>query len=231
MTLIETVKLPGSAAQAWELLAGGRGALRLTPGLTVGEGGRGTLRVVIAGHSVTYRGYARQHIEEEGRHLTWTLSGKEVRGTGRAHAEVRARFRDDPGGGSDLRLTVLVDGRGRLGEIAEADLDRAVSSVITRFRRAVAKELGEESPPVRPSAPAKAAPGSRSAPAEARRRAENRRGEPAPGPGPRPGRIEVVPQSPATGWRSGTSLKGGVAAVGALAVGVAALVLWRARRH
>ncbi|MGC2191689.1 MAG: hypothetical protein WA751_05095, partial [Candidatus Dormiibacterota bacterium] len=151
MTLIETLKLPGTAARAWDLLAIRHGALRLAPGLTVGEDGRGTLRVVIAGHSVTYRGYARQHIEEEGRHLTWTLSGKEVRGTGRAHAEVRARFRDDPAGGSDLRLTVLVDGRGRLGELPEADLDRAVGSVIARFRRAVAKELGETAPAPTPA--------------------------------------------------------------------------------
>ncbi|MGC1907979.1 MAG: hypothetical protein WA809_00025 [Candidatus Dormiibacterota bacterium] len=215
MTLIETVKLPGTASRAWDLLATRHGALRLSPGLTVGEDGRGTLRVVIAGHSVTYRGYARQHIEEEGRHLTWTLSGKEVRGTGRAHAEVRARFRDDPGGGSDLRLTVLVEGRGRLGEISQADLDRAVESVIARFRRAVAKELG---PAERASRPVRPAAGS--APERALHGTAAQPQRPVP-------RIEVMPPSPPTRkWM----VPGGAAAVGALAVGVAALIFWRSRR-
>ncbi|MGC1183655.1 MAG: hypothetical protein WBA31_00705 [Candidatus Dormiibacterota bacterium] len=220
MTLIETVQLPSSAAQAWGLLAEQAGALRLTPGLAVGEDGKGTLRVVIGGHSVTYRGYARQHIEEAGRHLTWTLSGKEVRGTGRAHAEVRARFRDDPDGGCDLRLTVLVEGRGRLGEINETELNRAISSVITRFKRAVAKDLGEAAPSQRP-APARAAGGTATTPPPASTPSS---------PRPAPVRIEVVPPTPpaASSWHGvGT----GAAAVLALAVGVAALVVWRSRRR
>jgi hypothetical protein len=215
VTLIETVKLPGTAARAWDLLATSHGALRLAPGLTVGEDGRGTLRVVIAGHSVTYRGYARQHVEEEGRHLTWTLSGKEVRGTGRAHAEVRARFRDEPGGGSDLRLTVLVEGRGRLGELSEADLERAVGSVISRFRRAVAKELGPAEPASRPVRPAASSAPERALHGTA---APSRRA---------PTRIEVMPPTPPPRrW----VVPGGAAAAGALAVGVAALIFWRSRR-
>lgn len=220
MTLIETVQLPSSAAQAWALLAEKDGALRLTPGLALGEDGRGTLRVVIGGHAVTYRGYARQHIEEAGRHLTWTLSGKEVRGTGRAHAEVRARFRDDPDGGSELRLTVLVEGRGRLEEIKETDLNRAISSVITRFKRAVAKELGDSAPSPKP-APARASASPAPAPAA-----------PAPTPPSRPApvRVEVVPPTPpaSSPW-PGVGV--GAAAALALAVGVAALVFWRSRRR
>jgi len=218
LTLIETVTLPGTAAQAWDLLTTRQGALRLAPGLTVGEDGRGTLRVVIAGHSVTYRGYARQHVEEEGRHLTWTLSGKEVRGTGRAHAEIRARFRDDPAGGGDLRLTVLVEGRGRLGEISDADRDRAVGSVITRFKRALAKELADAAPAARPG------------PAPAAASAPPARPQATAGETPRraAARIEVIPPSlSARRW----ALPGGAAAVGALAVGVAALVFWRSRRR
>ncbi len=217
MTLIETITLPGTTARAWDLLATRDGALRLTPGLTVGKDGRGTLRVVIAGHSVTYRGYARQHIEEEGRHLTWTLSGKEVRGTGRAHAEVRARFRDDPDGGSDLRLTVLVEGRGRMGEIAEADLDRAVVSVIARFRRAVAKELEDAAPAIRP-ARARTATGTIP---------EQPRPEPAQAPRQAAARVEVMPPSPP----STRALPAGAAALGAFVVGVAALIFWRYRRR
>jgi carbon monoxide dehydrogenase subunit G len=217
LTLIETVKLPAPAAQAWDLLAKSGGALRLSPGLALGADGRGTLRIVIGGHSVTYRGYARQHVEEEGRHLTWTLSGKEVRGTGRAHAEVRARFRDDPEGGSDLRLTVLVEGRGRLGEVAAADLDRAVSSVITRFKRAVAKELGDSAPTATwPPAPTRAEAKSTSAPAPRR---------------PAPVRVEVVPPTPAAKSPALHGIAAGAAAAAALALGVAALVFWRSRRR
>jgi carbon monoxide dehydrogenase subunit G len=141
LTVIETFTLPGPASAAWELLVDHRAVLGLTPGLTVGPGGRGTLRIVLASHSLTYRGYARQHIEEEGRHLTWTLSGKEVRGTGRAHAEVRARFRDNPEGSTDLRLTVLVEGRGRLADASPAELDRVVKSILAKFRRALTLEL------------------------------------------------------------------------------------------
>ena len=217
MTLIETVQLPGTAAAAWDLLAERQGALRLAPGLSVGPDGRGTLRIVIAGHSVTYRGYARQHVEEEGRHLTWTLSGKEVRGTGRAHAEVRARFRDDPQGGSDLRLTVLVEGRGRLAEISGADLDRAVTSVIARFTRAVTKELADAAPAGAPAS----APSPAAAPA-AKRPQTGAEGTPQRSTM----RVEVMPPSRATVRRSlpvGTAL-------GALALGLAALVLWRSRR-
>ncbi|HUY57893.1 MAG TPA: hypothetical protein VMV12_08705 [Candidatus Micrarchaeaceae archaeon] len=220
MTLIRTVKLPGSAAQAWDLLATRQGALRLAPGLTLGTDGRGTLRVLVGGHSVTYRGYARQHTEEEGRHLTWTLSGKEVRGTGRAHAEVRARFRDDPGGGCDLRLTVLVDGRGRLGEIAKGDLDRAVMSVIARFQRAVAKELAGAAQ-IAASAPPATRPATKTGP--------ERPGPDSVKPPPRAvARVEVMPPSAqARRW----VVPGGAALVGALALGVAALVFWRSRRN
>lgn len=207
MTLIETVQLPGPPARAWDLLAARGGALRLTPGLSVAEDSRGTLRIVIGGHAVTYRGYARQHIEEEGRHLTWTLSGKEVRGTGRAHAEIRARFHDAPEGGTSLRLTVLVDGRGRLAEISEAELDRAVSSTIARFRRAVAKDLGEAAP-VKAAAKA-AAPGE----------------EAARTPLTPTTRVEVMPPVRSR-VRSARPIQ---AAVGVLVVGVAALVFWRYR--
>ncbi|MFZ0168341.1 MAG: hypothetical protein WAL64_02820 [Candidatus Dormiibacterota bacterium] len=207
MTLIETLELPGPPARAWELLAARGGALRLTPGLSVGEDGRGTLRMVVGGHAVTYRGYARQHIEEEGRHLTWTLSGKEVRGTGRAHAEIRARFHDGPEGGTSLRLTILVDGRGRLAEISASELDRAVSSTIARFRRAVAKDLGEVAP--RKSAP-RAAPARAAGPST---------------PSTPATRVEVMPPI-RTKVRSARPVQ---AAVGVLVVGVAALVFWRYR--
>ncbi|MGC2296469.1 MAG: hypothetical protein WA695_07250 [Candidatus Dormiibacterota bacterium] len=207
MTLIETLELPGPPARAWDLLAARGGALRLTPGLSVGGDGRGTLRMVVGGHAVTYRGYARQHIEEEGRHLTWTLSGKEVRGTGRAHAEIRARFHDGPGGGTSLRLTILVDGRGRLAEISASELDRAVSSTIARFRRAVAKDLGDVAP--RKSAP-KAAPARAAGPST---------------PSTPTTRVEVMPPI-RTKVRSARPVQ---AAVGVLVLGVAALVFWRYR--
>lgn len=207
MTLIETVQLPGPPARAWDLLAARGGALRLTPGLSVGEDSRGTLRIVIGGRAVTYRGYARQHIEEKGRHLTWTLSGKEVRGTGRAHAEIRARFHDAPDGGTSLRLTVLVEGRGRLAQISEAELDRALSSTIARFRRAVAKDLGEASR-------VKKAPKALSPHEEA-----------ATTPRTPTSRIEVMPPVRSR-VRSARPIQ---AAVGVLVMGVAALVFWRYR--
>lgn len=218
MTLIETVQLPGPPAQAWELLARGGGALRLTPGIAVGPDGRGTLRIVLGSHSLTYRGYARQHVEEEGRHLTWTLSGKEVRGTGRAHAEVRARFREAPQGGTDLRLTVLVGGRGRLAETTPGEQDRALSSVIARFRRAVAKELEEVTPAGGAPAPARAQPTPASGPPEQGPTAPQRRAE---------ARVEVMPpSSPAR-----RALPAGAAAASALALGIAGLLLWRWRRR
>jgi carbon monoxide dehydrogenase subunit G len=207
LTLIETVELPGPPARAWDLLAARSGALRLTPGLSVAEDGRGTLRIVIGGHAVTYRGYARQHIEEKGRHLTWTLSGKEVRGTGRAHAEIRARFHDGTDGGTSLRLTVLVDGRGRLAEISASELDRALSSNLARFRRAVAKDLGEV-------APVKSAP-----------QAASPSGARTTTPSTPTTRVEVMPPI-RTKVRSARPIQ---AAVGVLVVGVAALVFWRYR--
>jgi carbon monoxide dehydrogenase subunit G len=207
LTLIETVQLPGPPARAWELLAASGGALRFSPGLSVGEDGRGTLRIVIGGHSVTYRGYARQHIEEEGSHLTWTLSGKEVRGTGRAHAEVRARFHEAPDGGTSLRLTVLVDGRGRLAETSAAELDRALSSAIARFRRAVARELG---------AAARVAPAPKVVSSGAEAISAPRRPST---------RVEVMPPIRAK-VRTTRPVQ---AAVGVLVIGLAALVLWRYR--
>jgi carbon monoxide dehydrogenase subunit G len=207
LTLIDTVQLPGPPARAWDLLAVQGGALRLTPGLSAGEDGRGTLRIVIGGHALTYRGYARQHVEEEGRHLTWTLSGKEVRGTGRAHAEIRARFHEAPDGGTSLRLTVLVEGRGRLAEISEAELHRALSSTIARFRRAVAKDLGE-------AAPVKAVP-----------EAASPRQEAASTPRTPTTRVEVMPPVRSS-VRAARPIK---AALGVLALGVAALVFWRYR--
>jgi len=207
MTLIETVELPGPPARAWDLLAARGGALRLTPGLSLGDAGRGTLRMVIGGHAVTYRGYGRQHIEEEGRHLTWTLSGKEVRGTGRAHAEIRARFHDGSEGGTSLRLTILVDGRGRLAEISASELNRAISSTIARFRRAVAKDLGDV------------------APGKSVARAAPPRAAGASSPSTPTTRVEVMPPI-RTKVRGARPVQ---AAVGVLVVGVAALVFWRYR--
>jgi hypothetical protein len=135
------------------------------------------------------------------------LSGKEVRGTGRAHAEIRARFHDAPDGGTSLRLTVLVEGRGRLAQISEAELDRALSSTIARFRRAVAKDLGEASR-------VKKAPKALSPHEEA-----------ATTPRTPTSRIEVMPPVRSR-VRSARPIQ---AAVGVLVMGVAALVFWRYR--
>lgn len=212
MTLIETVTLSGPAARVWELLVTEGGALRLAPGLAVGADGRGTLRIVLDGHSLTYRGYARQHVEEAGKHLTWTLSGKEVRGPGRAHAEIRARFRDSAEGTTSLRLTVLVEGRGRLADIAPDELDRVVHSALGRFRRAIAKEL-EAAAPASPAAQSPPRPDWAPEPAVSAAR-------PA-------ARVEIVPPTRSSRRRV---LPAGVA-LGSLAAGFLALLVWRSRRR
>ncbi|MGH7611461.1 MAG: hypothetical protein ACREN4_05520 [Candidatus Dormibacteria bacterium] len=209
MTLIRTLELPGPPEQAWDLLVQRQGALRCAPGLTVGGDGRGTLRIVLDGHSLTYRGYARQHIEEPGRHATWTLSGKEVRGTGRAHAEIRARFKEQ-GNGTGLRLTVLVEGRGRLAEVPEVEQERAIALALGRFGREAAKELGGgepvQSPPAAPRAKAAAEP----------------RGEERHFP-----TLEIVPPedlAPGRGFPLAPALAGAAALV-------AAVLLWRFSRR
>ena len=148
MTYIEEIRLAAAPERVWSLLVLEGGAAELLPGLRRAEGGRGTVRATLAGHAVTYRGYARQHIEEPGRRVTWTLSGREVRGEGRAHVEVRARVREAPEGGSDLRLTVLVDGRGRIDEAGAAAQEQAVSQGVARFRRALETQLRQERIPV-----------------------------------------------------------------------------------
>ncbi|MHB1501206.1 MAG: SRPBCC family protein [Candidatus Dormibacteria bacterium] len=151
MTLIEIMKLNSPVETVWELLVERGGALELVPGLNLDEDGRGTLRIMLGGHSVTYRGYARQHVEEPGRRVTWTLSGREVRGAGRAHLEVRARLKRAEGSGSDLRLTVLVDGRGRLDEVSEEVRDKAVRSTVQRFGKSLDRRLAPpaDGPPLR----------------------------------------------------------------------------------
>lgn len=148
MTYIEEIRLAAAPERVWSLLVLEGGAAELLPGLRRSEAGRGTVRAAIGGHAVTYRGYGRQHIEEPGKRVTWTLSGREVRGEGRAHVEVRARVREAPDGGSDLRLTVLVDGRGRIDEAGAAAQERAVSQGVARFRRALETRLRQESAPV-----------------------------------------------------------------------------------
>lgn len=221
MTLIETLRLPAPAPQLWELLVEQQGALRLTPGMALGGAGRGTFRVVLEGHSLTYRGYARQHVEEPGRHVTWTLSGKEVRGTGRAHVEVRARFKPGPDGGTLLRLTVLVEGRGRLAQSPGAELDRSVHSVLLRFRRAVARELEPSAPPAAAAEPERPA-AAREEPAPAVPAPE---AAPSPGPQPR-GRVEILPP---IRERGGRGMLPAVLAGGALALGIGVLVYRRLR--
>jgi carbon monoxide dehydrogenase subunit G len=148
MTYIEEIRLAAAPERVWSLLVLEGGAAELLPGLRRSESGRGTVRATLAGHAVTYRGYARQHIEDPGRRVTWTLSGREVRGEGRAHVEIRARVREAPEGGSDLRLTVLVDGRGRIDEAGAAAQEQAVSQGVARFRRALQARLREEPVPV-----------------------------------------------------------------------------------
>ena len=153
MTLVETVQLNAPVPSVWDLLVQSNGARDLVPGLTPGANGRGTLRVTLGGHSVTYKGYARQHVDEPGRRVTWTLSGREMRGTGRAHIEVRARLKESDSGGSDLRLTVLVDGRGRLDEVSEEVRDHAIQTAIQRFRRSLEQGLEPDADRVQKPAP------------------------------------------------------------------------------
>ncbi len=141
MTYIEEIRLGAAQERVWSLLVLEAGAAELLPGLRRSEGGRGTVRATLAGHAVTYRGYGRQHIEEPGKRVTWTLSGREVRGEGRAHVEVRARVREAPDGGCDLRLTVLVDGRGRIDEAGAKAQEQAVAQGVARFRRALETRL------------------------------------------------------------------------------------------
>ncbi len=205
MTLIETMELSAPHERVWEILVESGGAVRLVPGLSVSEDGRGSLRVTLGGHAVTYRGYARQHLDEPGRRVTWTLSGREVRGSGRGHVEVRARLRETTSGVTDLRLTVLVDGRGRLDEVSPEVRDRAVSSLIGRFRRALESELQS------------AQPGSV-------------QGEAATAPeGPRLSAIpelEIVPPSPDGGGRHRQSI---AFVLGGLLLGSLAVAIWRWR--
>ncbi|MDA8394404.1 MAG: SRPBCC family protein [Candidatus Dormibacteraeota bacterium] len=156
MTYIEEIRLAAAPEKVWSLLVLEGGAAELLPGLRRAEAGRGTVRATLAGHAVTYRGYGRQHIEEPGKRVTWTLSGREVRGEGRAHIETRARVREAPGGGCDLRLTILVDGRGRIDEAGAEAQQRAVSQGVARFRRALETRLRQE--PVRVAEPAAAGP-------------------------------------------------------------------------
>ncbi len=158
MTYIEEIRLAAAPERVWSLLVLEGGAAELLPGLRRAEAGRGTVRATLAGHAVTYRGYGRQHIEEPGKRVTWTLSGREVRGEGRAHVEVRARVREAPDGGSDLRLTVLLDGRGRIDEAGAEAQEQAVAQGVARFRRALETRLRqerlEEPRPAAPAAPA-----------------------------------------------------------------------------
>lgn len=211
MTLIQTLQIAAPPQRVWDLLVEEGGALRLLPGLTLGADGRGTLRVGLAGHSVTYRGYARQHVEEPNHRVTWTLSGREVRGTGRGHAEIRARVRDLDGGGTDLRLTVLTEGKGRLTEATESDREQAVASLIARFGRALKGELpGPEVPE----------PGSEPV---AERQLRGPGGEAGP-------ELEIVPPSPSHGRAAARSA---VLAAAGLLAGAVAVLVWRARssRH
>jgi carbon monoxide dehydrogenase subunit G len=153
VTLVENVQLNAPVASVWDLLVQSNRACELVPGLTPGANGRGTLRIMLGNHSVTYRGYARQHVEEPGRRLTWTMSGREVRGTGRAHAEVRARLKETGSGGSDLRLTVLVDGRGRWDEASEEVREHAVQAAVQRFCRSLEQSLKARVDTVQPPGP------------------------------------------------------------------------------
>ena len=154
MTYIEEFRLAAAPERVWSLLVLEGGVAELLPGLRRAEAGRGTVRATLAGHAVTYRGYGRQHIEEPGKRVTWTLSGREVRGEGRAHVEVRARVREAPDGGSDLRLTVLVDGRGRIDEAGAEAQEQVVTQGVARFRRALETRLRQEPAPEAPAAAA-----------------------------------------------------------------------------
>jgi carbon monoxide dehydrogenase subunit G len=206
MTLIETLELAARPEHVWGLLVERGDALPLVPGLVVGAGSRGTLRVNLVGHSVTYRGYARQHIEEDGRRVTWTFSGREVRGTGRGHAEIRARVKELPSGGTDLRLTVLVDGRGRIAEVTEEQRDRAISATIQRFRRALEQRLeAEPGQPLRAASPGRDEPPSRATP-----------------------ELEIVPPSESSPGPVPRSL---AMALGGLLLGALAVLGWRAFRR
>lgn len=214
MTLIETVELNAPAGTVWDRLVGSGRVVELVPGLTAGAGGRGTMKITLAGHSVTYRGYARQHIEEPGRRVTWTLSGREMRGDGRAHVEVRARVKEMGAGRSDLRLTVLVDGRGRLSEVSQEVRDRAIASAVRRFCRSLEQSLEGVSAQLDPSPPAPAPhdpPAPQLAPHD----------QPAPA-------LEIMPPAPVDSsgrWRTLTYLLGG------LVLGALVAAAWKGRRH
>jgi carbon monoxide dehydrogenase subunit G len=205
VTLIESMELDAPSHEVWGLLVERGAVLRLLPGLTPSGSGRGTLRITLDGHSVTYRGYARQHLDDPDHRVTWTLSGREVRGTGRAHVEVRARFKPVGDDRCDLRLTVLVDGRGRLNEVSQEARDRAVRAAISRFRRSLEQELSEFGPAALPVE-------------------EPQTAADAPATDPTVPELEIVPPVPEQRHLARNSM---VYALGGLILGTIAASLWR----
>ncbi len=204
MTVIEELRIPAAPERLWQLLVEEGGAAAILPGLRGGTPGRGTLRATVGGHAVTYRGYGRQHVDEPGRRVTWTLSGREVRGEGRAHVEVRARFKAAPEGACDLRLTVLVDGRGRLDEAGEEARGRAVGQGIARFRRALERRLEEEGIEARVAV------------------------SPPPAPGGARPQLEIMPPAPT---RLTPRITAVAVALGAATVAAGVFVVWRYLRR
>lgn len=208
MTVIREFEIPVGPERVWRELVDQGKAITLMPGVRASGGGRGTARVTIGGHAVTYRGYARQHVEEPGRRVTWTLSGREVRGEGRAHVEVRARIKPGTEEGSSLRLTVLVDGRGRVDEAGEEARERTILGLISRFERSL-QDLVRPEP--RPLGAEPAPSGERSASIESPQ-------------------LEIVPPQP---WSRPAVPVVAVAAgtAGALLLGAILFLLFRYRRH
>jgi hypothetical protein len=119
--------------------------------------------------------------------------------------EVRARFKPVGDDRCDLRLTVLVDGRGRLNEVSQEARDRAVRAAISRFRRSLEQELSEFGPAALPVE-------------------EPRTAADAPATDPTVPELEIVPPVPEQRHLARNSM---VYALGGLILGTIAASLWR----
>lgn len=145
MELDHDFTVPVPVDQAWSVLLDVERVAACMPGATLdsveGDEFKGRMKVKVGAMTITYRGSARiVSADESSRTVTLEASAKEARGSGTAAATVQAHLHDE-GGTTRVTVHTKLNVTGRPAQFGRNILSEVGSKIISRFAKALEKEL------------------------------------------------------------------------------------------
>lgn len=196
MELDHDFTVPVPVDQAWSVLLDVERVAACMPGATLdsveGDEFKGRMKVKVGAMTITYRGSARiVSADESSRTVTLEASAKEARGSGTAAATVQAHLHDE-GGTTRVTVHTKLNVTGRPAQFGRNILSEVGSKIISRFAKALEKELESSGESPEPGGAAETSAAETSGAAES-----GDASKPADKPGPATAAAAAPPESAA----------------------------------